>query len=283
MTAHQDQIRQAFTTQADSYANSAVVAADEARRKFVEFVAPRTSDRVLDVATGPGFLAMLFAEHAASRRMHPVDAGRFGPRAEGGMHSADGHVTEVTGIDLTPAMLTRAEANRAARGLANVSYREGDAEALPFPDGAFDIATCGSAFHHFPHPEQVLREMVRVVRPGGCVALIDIITSEVPAQAALHNQLENWRDPSHVRSLPLRELERICALAGLCGIRTATYGTPRELDEWFAISRTPPEAAARVRDGFVASMPNDAAGLNAHYEGERVCFTHTFAWVVGVK
>ena len=255
MTHQKDRMRAAFTTQADSYANSAVVAADEARRGFVKFVAPRTSDRVLDVATGPGFLAMLFAPRTA----------------------------EVIGIDLTPAMLARAEANRAARGLGNISYKEGDAEALPFPDGAFDIATCGSAFHHFPHPERVLREMVRVSKAGGSIALIDIITSEVPVQAALHNQLEHWRDPSHVRSLPLSELERLCVDAGLHSIRTATYGTPRELDEWFAISRTPPEAATRVRDGFVASMPTDAAGLNAHYEGERVCFTHTFAWVVGTK
>jgi ubiquinone/menaquinone biosynthesis C-methylase UbiE len=255
MTHQKDRVRDAFTTQADSYADSAVVAADEARRRFVAFVAPRTSDRVLDVATGPGFLAMLFASR----------------------------VSEVTGIDLTPAMLARAEANRAARGRDNISYREGDAEALPFLHGTFDITSCGSAFHHFPHPARVLREMVRVTRPGGCLALIDIISSEVPAQAALHNQLEHWRDPSHVRSLPLSELERLCAEAGLRGIRTETYGTPRELDEWFAISRTPPEAAARVRESFIASMPDDEAGLNVHYEEERVCFTHTFAWVVGVK
>jgi ubiquinone/menaquinone biosynthesis C-methylase UbiE len=255
MTSNKDQIRQAFTTQADSYANSAVVAADEARRGFVDFVAPRPADRVLDVATGPGFLALLFA---------PC-------------------VTEVVGIDLTPAMLARAEANRAARALSNISFKEGDAEALPFPAGSFDIATCGSAFHHFPHPERVLREMVRVMRPGGRIALIDIITSEDPAQAHLHNQLENLRDPSHVRSLPLSELVSMYTEARLGEIRTATYGTRRELGEWFAISRTPPETAARVRAGFVASIPADAAGLNAHYDGERVCFTHTFAWVVGVR
>jgi ubiquinone/menaquinone biosynthesis C-methylase UbiE len=255
MTQNKDQMRQAFTTQADSYANSAIIAADEARRQFVNFVALRPTDQVLDVATGPGFLAMLFAERVA----------------------------EVVGIDLTPAMLKRAEANRAARNLGNVQFKEGDAESLPFPDASFDIATCGSAFHHFPDVWRVLGEMVRVTRAGGMVALIDIITSENLQRAALHNKLENWRDPSHVRSLPVSEFVNLFAQAGLREIRTNTYGTPRELGEWFAISKTPPDVAARVREGFIASISGDTTGLNVCMEGERVCFTHTFAWVVGVK
>ncbi len=252
---HKERTRHAFTTQADSYANSVIVAAEESRRRFVECVAPRAADRVLDVATGPGFLALLFAEQ----------------------------VLEVVGVDLTPAMLARAEANRVQRGLANVSFNEGDAEALPFPDASFDIATCGSAFHHFSDPRRVLHEMVRVTKRGGEVALIDIITADNPDQAALHNRLENWRDPSHVRCLSLSELVAMFEQAGLRDIRTTTYGTPRELEEWFAISKTPPEAAERVRAAFIASIPNDGTGLKVRMEGERICFTHTFAWIVGVR
>ena len=254
-TPHKERMRQAFTAQADSYASSAVIAAEESRRGFVEFVAPEAAARVLDVATGPGFLALLFAERARI----------------------------VVGIDLTPAMLTRAEANRIQRGCTNVSFREGDAEALSFPDASFDIATCGSAFHHFRDPRRVLSEMVRVTRAGGVVALIDITTAENPDQALVHNRLENWRDPSHVRCLPLSELVAMCRQAGLQDIRTSTYGTPRELEEWFAISKTPPEVAERVRAAFIASIPNDSTGLAVRLEGERVCFTHTFAWVVGVR
>lgn len=252
---HKDRVLQAFTTQADSYANSAVVAAQEARRRFVEFVSPQAGDRVLDVATGPGFLAFLFAEQSA----------------------------EVVGIDLTPAMLARAEADRQARQMDNLRFEAGDAESLAFPDQSFDIATCGSAFHHLSDPARVLAEMVRVVRPGGHVALIDIITSEVPEQAALHNQLEQWRDPSHTRSLPLSELIALFGQAGLRDLRAATYLTPRELDEWFAISRTPPDVAERVRASFIASISGDATGLGVHRKGDRVCFNHTFAWVVGTR
>lgn len=255
MDRQKDRVRQAFTAQADTYANSAIIAAEEARRRFVAFVGPRPGDRVLDVATGPGFLALLFAEQVA----------------------------EVIGVDITPAMLARAEANRAARQLTNVHFQEGDAEALAFPDASFDIVTCGSAFHHFNDPARVLAEMVRVVKPGGRVTLLDIITSEVPAKAALHNQLEQWRDPSHTRSLPLSELIALFGRAGLYDLRAATHTTPRELGEWFAISRTPADVAGRVRAAFIAAIPNDTTGLNVRQEGEHICFDHTFAWVAGNK
>ena len=255
MEHHKDRVRQAFTAQADSYANSAIVAAEQARRGFVVFVDPHPGDRVLDVATGPGFLALLFAELAA----------------------------EVLGVDLTPAMIARAEANRAARQITHVHFQVGDAESLDFPESSFDICTCGSAFHHLTDPARVLAEMVRVVRPGGRVALIDIVTSEVPEQAALHNQLEQWRDPSHTRCLPLSELVAMFERAGLRDLRAVTYVTPRELEEWFAISRTPPDVAEQVRASFIASISEDAAGLGVHWEGDRVCFNHTFAWVVGTR
>ncbi len=255
MAHHKDQVRQTFTAQADSYATSAVIAADEARRRFVEFVGPQASDRVLDVATGPGFLAFLFAERAA----------------------------QVVGIDLTPAMLTRAEANRQARQMNNLRFEAGDAESLAFPDQSFGIVTCGSAFHHLSDPARVLAEMVRVVRPGGRVALIDIVTSEIPERAALHNQLEQWRDPSHTRCLPLSELIALFGRAGLRDLRAATYTTPRELNEWFAISHTPADVAEHVRAEFIASIADDTTGLGVRWEGDRVCFHHTFAWVVGTR
>ncbi len=255
MTEQKRLVRDAFTSQADTYADSAIIAADQARRRFVDFVAPAATDRVLDVATGPGFLALLFAERAA----------------------------EVVGIDLTEAMLRRAEAERAARGLSNVRFEAGDAERLAFDGATFDCVTCGSAFHHFPDPPVVLREMVRVTRRGGKVALLDIITSEDTGKAALHNRLERERDPSHVRSLPLSELVDLFEQHGLRGIRTHTYQTARELGEWFAISRTPAEAAERIRREFIASIAGDTTGLQVSQRGDVVGFMHTFAWVIGVR
>jgi ubiquinone/menaquinone biosynthesis C-methylase UbiE len=102
----------------------------------------RTGWRVLDVACGHGNTAL-----AAARR---------------------GAVT--TGLDFVPALLERARERAAAERL-QVDWREGDAEALPFDDGAFDavLSTFGVMFA--PDQARAARELVRVCRPGGCIGL----------------------------------------------------------------------------------------------------------------
>ena len=98
-------------------------------------------DRMLDVACGTGIVA-----RAAAERVGPVGS--------------------VTGLDLNPAMLT------VARRIApEIDWRQGDVAALPFDDDAFDVVTCQSAIFFFPDPTGALREMGRVARPGGRVAV----------------------------------------------------------------------------------------------------------------
>ena len=101
----------------------------------------RAGQDVLDVACGTGIVARRAAE-------------RVGPT---------GHVT---GLDLNPAML--AVASRVAPDL---TWQQGDAAALPFDDDSFDVVTCQSAAMFFPDLVGALREMGRVTRPGGVVAV----------------------------------------------------------------------------------------------------------------
>ena len=103
----------------------------------------RAGERVLDVACGTGCVA-----RAAARR---VGAGGT-----------------VVGLDLNEGML--AVARRVSAG-APIEWREGDAASLPFPDGSFDVVTCQQALQFFPDRPQALREMRRVLAPGGRAAL----------------------------------------------------------------------------------------------------------------
>jgi ubiquinone/menaquinone biosynthesis C-methylase UbiE len=78
----------------------------------------------------------------------------------------------VAGIDFAPAMLAAARAKAAAEGLA-VRFEQGDAEQLPFPSGSFDLAISRHVLWTLPHPEAAIDEWMRVLRPGGRLAVID--------------------------------------------------------------------------------------------------------------
>jgi ubiquinone/menaquinone biosynthesis C-methylase UbiE len=102
----------------------------------------RAGERVLDVATGSGNTAI-----AAARRL-----------------------CEVTGVDYVPTLLERGRRRADAEGV-RIMFKEGDAEALPEPDGAYDVVLSTFGVMFAPNQEQVARELLRVCRPGGRIGL----------------------------------------------------------------------------------------------------------------
>jgi len=177
-SSHRDLILDQFTRQATPFSTAKTIASEEAMRLLVDACGAGPDDTVLDVACGGGLVVCAFAQVAR--------------RAEG--------------IDITPAMLDRARALAAEKGLTNATFRQGEAVPLPYPDGSFSIVTSRFTFHHFPDPLGVLREMRRVCAPGGRIAVVDTDASADPVKAAAFNQMEILRDPSHVRAMPGAEL-----------------------------------------------------------------------------
>lgn len=116
------------------------------RRELVSAAAPRAGDRVLDVATGTGMVA---AELLA--------------RCE----------CSVVGIDQSAAMLSAARTRFAGAAPDRVQLLEGQAESLPFPDASFDALTFTYLLRYVDDPQATLRELTRVVRPGGRVASLE--------------------------------------------------------------------------------------------------------------
>src|SRR5437667_10514572 len=113
MTTHKDSILDQFTRQAVPFTTAPSIKDEAALRLLVESSGAGPDDTVLDVACGGGLVVCAFARV----------------------------VRHATGIDLTPAMIERARALQAERGLGNVTWRLGDVLPLPFAGGSFSLVT----------------------------------------------------------------------------------------------------------------------------------------------
>ena len=78
----------------------------------------------------------------------------------------------IWGIDLVRGMLAKG-ADRWRAHAGHVLPVQGDSERLPFAAGEFDVVTCSNSFHHYPHQDRAVAEMRRVLRPEGCLLLVD--------------------------------------------------------------------------------------------------------------
>lgn len=195
---------------------------------------------------------------------------RAGIVAEHLAHSA----ATVVGVDLTEAMLTEARERCERAGLTNVRFDPGNAEALPYDDGSFEVVITRLSFHHFPDPGRVLDEMVRVTRPGGRLAVIDVTSAVASDDAALHNAIEILRDPSHVRMLPQSELRGLFDAHGLRVVRDVEWVRQRRFDEWAELTGSPERGGPLRTIMSALARHGVAAGIGLRLDGDEPCFDH---------
>ena len=98
----------------------------------------------------------------------------------------------VVGVDMTRPMLDKARAGAAAMGAANVEFREGYAESLPVSDGWADVVISNGVLNLFPDKTAGLREMARVLRPGGRLQIGDILVTKAVPESAKRD-IDLWK------------------------------------------------------------------------------------------
>ena len=186
---------------------------------LVAAVEPLVTDRALDVGTGGGHAALALAPAVAS----------------------------VVGIDPTPEMLVVATRLAAERGIENVTFTHGEASALPFPDATFDLAISRFSVHHWPRPGDAFREISRVVRPGGRLAIVDLVAPDDGPLDTFINAVELLRDPSHARTLRAPEWLALLDAANFESRVARRWDVEHEVESWLATTAPAPWRADAAR------------------------------------
>ena len=123
-------------------------------------------ERVVDVGCGAGFDSLIAARMVGTEGC-------------------------VVGVDMTPAMLAKAREGAAEAGHANITFREGYAEALPVPDDWAGVVISNGVLNLIPDKAAALREMARVLKPGGRLQIADILVQR-PVPRSAKRKIELW-------------------------------------------------------------------------------------------
>ncbi|MDQ4430984.1 class I SAM-dependent methyltransferase [Yokenella regensburgei] len=217
--SHHDHVDKQFGSQAKDYLTSAVHAAGRDLQRLAERLRDSSQACVLDMGCGAG--------HAS--------------------FTAAGAVANVTAYDLSPQMLDVVADAAQERGLRNITTRQGYAEVLPFADASFDIVISRYSAHHWHDVGRALREVQRVLKPGGVLIMMDVMSPGHPLRDIWLQTVEALRDTSHVRNYSSGEWMTMVNDAGLTTHTLVTDRLALKYTSWVARMRTPQALCEAIR------------------------------------
>ncbi|GIP62152.1 SAM-dependent methyltransferase [Virgibacillus pantothenticus] len=228
-------VKKTFAKNPQNYLTSSTHAKGIEPHIIENWLQPSKTMDTLDIATGGGHVA---------RQLSP-------------------YVRTVYATDLTKEML--ANTKHHLQAFTNLVYILADAEQLPFLNDSFDLVTCRIAAHHFPQPEQFIREVKRVMKPDGKFLFIDNVVPNIKAYEAFMNQVEKMRDESHVKYLSIIEWKRLLQQYGLVIRQQQVNKKILTVSDW--LDRTLDTEAEKKRVADFLLQANEK--LTAYYQMEK--------------
>jgi len=229
-------------------------------------------DRYRDLVNTPGFFALLLAVDGLTC----LDLG-----------CGEGHNTRllagrgarVVAVDIAESFIA------AAAGIPHqgIRYLVGDGALLPFRAASFDAVTAFMSLMDTADPELTLREVARVLRPGGAAALIDNVVPENIAAARHINALEKLRDPSHNWAYTAADWLGFFAAAGLEVTHCEIFRKTRDFDYWNDTLGVDEKRRAQLRVLMLQAPAAARAALEPVVVGGTLQFKLTEILVVACK
>lgn len=210
-----------FDRIASNYLTSEIHRSSPTIARLHELLADYAVDTVCDVACGAGHLGLSFA----------------------------GKASRIVAVDLAPNMLASALLMASEKQVALETYNA-PAEALPLPNGEFDLTASRLAPHHFTDVHAAIREMARVTRIGGRVSVIDMEGNQNAVFDEFNHRLELLHDSTHVRSYTAARWRDIFEKAGLviealeAGLSERPAGVP--VKRWCEIASSGGQPEAEI-------------------------------------
>lgn len=225
---HGDIVKANFGSQAEAYVQSTLHASGEGLALLDKILAQYPHAQLLDVGTGGGHVSYLAALHVAG----------------------------VTAYDMSEDMLRAVEKTAGERGLDNIVTKQGTAELLPFEDATFDVVTSRYSAHHWHDVGEALREIRRVLKPGGLLVLMDTASPGDRLRDIFLQSVEYLRDTSHVRAYSPGEWLAFVSDAAMRVNELLTLRLRYDFASWVERMKTPAHFVLAIRQ-LIEAAPEE--------------------------
>lgn len=225
---HESLIQQQFGQQAEAYLHSRVHAQGEDLRILAQSVGLQPQAELLDLGCGGGHVSYQMAER----------------------------VGQVVAFDLSPSMLAVVAKSAQEKQLENITTVQGNVAEFPFDDDRFDFVVSRYSAHHWQMWEQALREVRRVLKPGGKAIFIDVAGSDIPLQDSWLQTIELLRDPSHVKDYSAAHWLGGLARAGFQLRFSQSFPLFLDFQQWIARMTPPPVHVEAIHSLLASADPS---------------------------
>ncbi|QGU88804.1 class I SAM-dependent methyltransferase [Erwinia sorbitola] len=225
---HHDNVDKQFGEQAGAYLNSTVHASGRDLVRLAERLFGGSDATVLDLGCGAGHASFIAAQH----------------------------VKKVVAYDLSEKMLEVVRSTALERGYHHLTTQQGYVESLPFAESEFDIVISRYSAHHWHDVGSALREVRRVLKPGGKAIFMDVSAPGHPVLDIWLQTVEALRDTSHVQDYAPGEWLTLMTESGLVIQSVSQDRLDLEFSSWVKRMRTPDVLVKAIR-AYQRSAPDE--------------------------